>query len=104
MRLSAEKLKENGGWNSFRPLLVKLRMNATPILSNGRLERNGDSWLVRLDSSSPIFAENLNVKLVLWSDDSDGNESDVERVARIQQLPIEVVAVGLSSEGALLVP
>jgi hypothetical protein len=79
-------------------------MNATPILSNGRLERDGSSWLVRLDSSSPIFAENLNVKLVLWSDDSDGNESDVERIARIQQLPVEVVAVGLSSEGALLKP
>ncbi len=104
MRLRAEKLKENGGWNSFRPTLVKLRMNATPILSNGRLECDGDSWLVRLDSLSPIFAENLNVKLVLWSDDSDGNEGDVERISRIQQLPVEVVAIGLSSEGALLVP
>lgn len=79
-------------------------MNVTPILSNGRLERDGSSWLVRLDASSPIFAENLNVKLVLWSDDSDGNESDVERIARIQQLPVEVVAVGLSSEGALFKP
>ena len=90
--------------NSFRSPLVKLRMNATPILSNGRLERDGDSWVVRLDESSPIFAENLNVKLVLWSDDTEGNESDVERIARIQQLPIEVVAIGLSSEGALLIP
>jgi len=79
-------------------------MNATPILSNGRLERDGDSWLVRLDASSPIFAENLNVKLVLWTDDTEGNESDVERIARIQQLPIEVVAVGLSGEGALVKP
>ena len=79
-------------------------MNATPILSNGRLERDGSSWLVRLDSTSPIFAENLNVKVVLWSDDTDGNESDVERIARIQQLPLEVVAVGLSSEGALVKP
>lgn len=104
MRLSAEKLKKNGGWNSFRPVLVKVRMNATPILSNGWLERDGSSWVVRLETSSPIFAENLGVKLVLWSDSADGNESDVERIARIQQLPIEVVAVGLSSEGALLVP
>jgi hypothetical protein len=78
-------------------------MTKTPILSSGRLERDGDSWLVHLDSSSPIFAENLNVKIVLWSDDTDGNESDIERIARIQQLPVEVVAVGLSSEGALLV-
>lgn len=76
-------------------------MNVTPILSNGRLERDGDSWRVRLDSSSPIFAEDLNVKLVLWSSDADGNETDVERIARIQQLPIEVVAVAMSSEGAL---
>ncbi len=90
--------------NSFRPPLVKLRMNVTPILSNGRLEQDGSSWLVRLDASSPIFAENLNVKLVLWSDDTDGNESDIERIARIQQLPVEVVAVGLSSEGALFKP
>jgi hypothetical protein len=79
-------------------------MNVTPILTNGRLERNNDSWVVRLDTSSPVFAEDLNVKLVLWSDDSEGNESDVERIARIQQLPVEVVAVGLSSEGALFKP
>lgn len=104
MRLLEKKLKENSKWNSFCPTLVKLRMNVTPITTNGWLERDGSSWLVRLDSSSPVFAENLNVKLVLWSDDTDGNESDVERIARIQQLPVEVVAVGLSSEGVFFKP
>jgi hypothetical protein len=79
-------------------------MTGTPILTNGRLEREGGSWLIRLDESSPLFAENINVKLVLWSDASDGNESEVERIARIQQLPPEVVALGLSSEGALFLP
>lgn len=78
-------------------------MNVIPILSSGTLSRDGNSWIVRLDATSPLLSEGTNVKVVLWAS-GEGSESEVERIARIQQLPPEVVAVALMTEGALLKP
>lgn len=77
-------------------------MNRIPIHTHGHLTHDGSSWVVRLDNASDLFEEGIKVTLVVWSDSDEGNESEVERIARVQQLPVEVVARALASEGVLI--
>jgi hypothetical protein len=76
-------------------------MPARPIHTKGKLHLIESSWHVVLDNAHPSFEEGMTAELVLWDSRSEGGRSEVEEIARVQQLEPAIVALGLASEGAL---
>ncbi len=76
-------------------------MSARPIHTNGTLHKSDSSWQITLSDSHPSYDEGMTVDLVLWDSRSEGGRSEVEEIARIQQLDPAIVALGLASEGAI---
>ncbi len=76
-------------------------MSARPIQTQGKLHFTGSSWHIVLDEAHPSFEEGMTAELVLWDSRSEGGRSEVEEIARVQQLEPAIVALGLASEGAL---
>jgi hypothetical protein len=76
-------------------------MSKRPLRSQGMLERSADGWLVRLEASHPSFADQTPVDVILWDNRAVGQQSEVEEIARIQQLEPEVIALALSAEASL---
>lgn len=76
-------------------------MPKRPLRSPGTLVKIDGSWYVKLDAEHPTYAANTPVDLILWDRRPGGERSEVEEIARIQQLEPEVVALALSAEGAL---
>ena len=76
-------------------------MSARPIHTKGKLQFINSSWHVVLDEVHPSFEEGMTAELVLWDSRTEGSRSEVEEIARIQQLEPGIVALGLASEGAL---
>ena len=76
-------------------------MPTRPLRAKGTLERSGDIWIVKLQSSHPSFADQTPVDVILWDNRVAGEQNEVEEIARIQQLEPEVVALALSAEASL---
>ena len=77
-------------------------MSARPIHLQGTLHFAGSSWHVVLENAHPSFEEGMAAELVLWDSRSEGGRSEVEEIARIQQLEPAIVALGLASEGTII--
>ncbi|HYM19920.1 MAG TPA: hypothetical protein VEW28_02835 [Candidatus Kapabacteria bacterium] len=76
-------------------------MTSRPIHLSGKLVKKGEGWSIALDNADPAFADAMPVRLVLWDDRRTGTRSEVEEIARTQQLDVEIVALALSAEGKL---
>ena len=76
-------------------------MPTRPIHTQGILHKSNSSWQITLNDSHPSYDEGMTVDLVLWDSRSEGGRSEVEEIARIQQLEPAIVALGLASEGAI---
>ncbi|MEP7235019.1 MAG: hypothetical protein ABI778_06965 [Ignavibacteriota bacterium] len=76
-------------------------MSARPIHTKGKLQQIDSSWHIVLDEAHPSYEEGMTAELVLWDSRSEGGRSEVEEIARIQQLEPAIVALGLASEGIL---
>ena len=76
-------------------------MTTRPIHTEGTLQKIDSSWHIILSEDHPSFETGMNVELVLWDSRPDGNKSEVEEIARIQQLEPSIVALALASEGVL---
>ena len=74
-------------------------MTSRPIHQSGTLKKKDKVWSVELTSSDPSFEEGMPVRLVIWDDRKAGARSEVEEIARTQQLDVEIVALALSVEG-----
>jgi len=76
-------------------------MEVRPQFVHGTLRQEpGKSWIelespvIGLESGSPL-------QLVLWDARPAGGRGELEEIARVQQLELEIVAVGLAAEGKL---
>ncbi|MEI8134611.1 MAG: hypothetical protein WCH46_05965 [bacterium] len=76
-------------------------MPSRPIQSDGILHHIDSQWHIVLAESPPSFEENMPVSVVLWDQREAGSRSEVEEIARVQQLEPSIVALGLSAEGTL---
>ena len=76
-------------------------MPARPIHSHGTLHKSDSSWQITLDESHPSYEDGMTVDMVLWDSRSEGGRSEVEEIARVQQIEPAIVALGLASEGAI---
>ena len=76
-------------------------MLARPIQLTGIMKRSSTSWQIDVDGEYPSFEDEMNVRIVLWDDRTEGTRSEVEEIARVQQLEPEIVALALASEGLL---
>jgi len=76
-------------------------MPARPIHTHGTLHKIDSSWHVVVDEVHPVFEEGMTCELVLWDSRTEGGRSEVEEIARVQQLEPAIVALALASEGAL---
>jgi len=76
-------------------------MPARPIHTRGKLQKIDSSWHIVLDDVHPSFEEGMTAELVLWDSRTEGGRSEVEEIARVQQLEPAIVALALASEGAL---
>jgi hypothetical protein len=76
-------------------------MLARPIHAQGTLQKIDSSWHIILDNDHPSFEEHMKITLILWDSRSEGSRSEVEEIARVQQLAPEIVALALGSEGKL---
>jgi hypothetical protein len=72
-----------------------------PIHTHGTLHKSDSSWQITLGENHPSYDEGMTVDLVLWDSRSEGGRSEVEEIARVQQLEPAIVALGLASEGAI---
>ena len=76
-------------------------MNVRPRNSEGFIRKHGEKFLIELTASFPDLEEGSPVQVVFWDPRPAGTRSDIEEIARVQQIDLEVVAKGLSAEGAL---
>jgi hypothetical protein len=76
-------------------------MNVRPHQSAGIIRKSGDQWLIELPDKISGVEEGTPVRIVFWDDRPKGGRSDLEEIARVQQIEIEIVAKGLSAEGAI---
>jgi hypothetical protein len=76
-------------------------MSSRPIHTHGILRKKDSSWQIDLTEIHPSYEEGMTVELVLWDSRSEGGRSEVEEIARVQQLEPAIVALGLASEGAI---
>ncbi len=76
-------------------------MTTRPIHIRGTLQKSGSSWHILLSEDHPSFEESMPAELVLWDARTEGNKSEVEEIARIQQLEPSIVALALAAEGSL---
>lgn len=76
-------------------------MLARPIHSHGTLHKTNSTWHIVLAGDYPSFEEGMTAELVLWDSRIEGGRSEVEEIARIQQLEPAIVALALASEGAI---
>ena len=76
-------------------------MPARPIHTRGVLHHTDSAWHIVLPDMHPSYEDGMNLELVLWDSRAEGSRSEVEEIARIQQLEPAIVALGLSSEGSL---
>ena len=65
------------------------------------LRRTGSGWSIDLDTADAAFEDGMSVQLVVWDDRDADSRSEVERIALVQQLPVDIVALELSAEGSL---
>ena len=76
-------------------------MTTRPIQTTGELRNGADGWVIKLAEANPTFEEGMPVKAVIWDNRNESSKSEVERIATTQQLDPSIVALALSSEGAL---
>jgi hypothetical protein len=76
-------------------------MPARPIHTHGTLDKSASSWHIILDELHPSFEKGMTVELVLWDSRNEGGRSEVEEIARVQQLEPAIIALALASEGSL---
>ena len=76
-------------------------MSSRPIHTHGILRKSNSTWQIELAEIHPSYEEGMTVELVLWDSRSQGGRSEVEEIARIQQLEPAIIALGLASEGAI---
>jgi hypothetical protein len=76
-------------------------MPARPIHTRGKLQMIDSVWHIILEESHASFEEEMTAEIVLWDSRNEGKRSEVEEIARIQQLDPSIVALALASEGAL---
>jgi hypothetical protein len=76
-------------------------MPSRPIHTKGILQKKDSSWHIVLSEDHPSYEEGMNAELVLWDSRSEGSRSEVEEIARVQQLEPSIVALALASEGSL---
>jgi len=81
-------------------------MTERPHLASGKLRKQDGKWLIELDESTSGLAitgleDKSDVRLVFWDSRPVGSRGEVEEIARVQQLEIEIIATGLAQEGAL---
>jgi hypothetical protein len=76
-------------------------MTTRPIHTKGILQKTGASWHIILSEDHPSFEDSMPAELVLWDARSEGKKSEVEEIARIQQLEPSIVALALAAEGSL---
>ena len=76
-------------------------MNVRPRNSEGVVRKLGEKFTIELSAPFPDLEEGTPVHLVFWDTRPAGARSDIEEIARVQQIDLEVVAKGLSAEGAL---
>ncbi len=76
-------------------------MSSRPIHTQGILHKINSTWQIALAGEHPSYEEGMSAELVLWDSRSEGERSEVEEIARIQQLEPSIVALALASEGSL---
>ena len=76
-------------------------MLSRPIHTQGTLHKVNSTWQISLIDEHPSYEEGMSAELVLWDSRSEGGRSEVEEIARIQQLEPSIVALALASEGTL---
>jgi len=76
-------------------------MTTRPIHTKGSLQKVDSSWHIILSDEHPSFENGMTLELVLWDSRPEGTKSEVEEIARIQQLEPSIVALALASEGSL---
>ena len=76
-------------------------MTTRPIHTRGILQKIDSSWHIILSEDHPSFEHGLEAELVLWDSRPEGGKSEVEEIARVQQLEPSTVALALASEGSL---
>jgi hypothetical protein len=76
-------------------------MNVRPRNSDGFVRKLGEKFVIELSAPFPDLEADAPVQVVFWDTRPVGARSDIEEIARVQQIELEVVAKGLSAEGAL---
>jgi hypothetical protein len=76
-------------------------MSAFQFESEGKLVRHDAKWLIELATVPEGLEEGMSLGLVFWDKRPDGERSEFEEIARVQQLEIPVVSHGLSASGSL---
>jgi hypothetical protein len=76
-------------------------MEVRPQFVQGTLRQEpGKSW-IELESPVNGLESGSPLQLVIWDARPAGGRSELEEIARVQQLELEIVAVGLAAEGRL---
>ncbi len=76
-------------------------MEVRPQFVLGTLRQEpGKTWI---ELESPVEGLEIGspLQLVIWDARPAGGRSELEEIARVQQLELEIVAVGLAAEGKL---
>ena len=76
-------------------------MAALQFEGEGKLARKGDRWLIELNDQPVGLDEGTRVGVVVWDRRQDGERSELEEIARVQQLEIPVVSHGLLASAAI---
>ena len=86
-----------------RPHLVSgtIRSFSTAQLEPEGTTSESRKWYVEISEPITGLEEGANVRVVLWDERPKGSRSEIEEIARIQQLDIEIIATSLAREGAL---
>ena len=76
-------------------------MSAFQFESEGKVIRQDAKWLIELANWPESLEEGMRLGLVFWDKRQDGERSEFEEIARVQQLEIPVVSHGLGASGSL---
>ncbi len=76
-------------------------MEVRPQFVQGTLRQTPDRTWIELESPIEAMEDSTPLQLVMWDARPGGGRSEVEEIARVQQLDVEIIAIGLAAEGRL---
>jgi hypothetical protein len=76
-------------------------MEVRPQIVRGTLRQEPNKTWIELESPVLAMENDTPLQLVIWDARPAGGRSELEEIARVQQLEIEIVATGIAAEGKL---